>query len=128
MMVAKGASHMVLADDSFSTIVSVVGEVKIYLQQHQSFHKVWESLLHPARATTLTIFAGTIGLFTFFRRCHFLITFAFLVSYIFNVDSQWYQHQPGMCSSFFCSFGSSGYMRLYINLLILSAFPLNILN
>jgi len=38
--VAKGASHMVLADDSFSTIVSVVGEVKIYLQQHQSFHKV----------------------------------------------------------------------------------------
>jgi len=37
--VAKGASHMVLADDSFSTIVSVV-EVKIYLQQLQSFHKV----------------------------------------------------------------------------------------
>ena len=28
----------------------------------------------------------------------------------------------------FCPFGSLGYMRLYINLLILSAFPLNILN
>ena len=38
--VAKGASHMVLTDDSFSTIVFVVGEVKIYLQQLQSFHKV----------------------------------------------------------------------------------------
>ena len=28
----------------------------------------------------------------------------------------------------FCPFGSSGYMRLYINLLILSTFPLHILN